>query len=97
MSTAKRKKYTGAFKSKVGMEALMGIKTVSQIARSYQVHPAQVTQWKATIRDRLPELFEPGRGAAENQQELIAQLQEKIGQLTIEGDRLKKERRQLGL
>jgi len=97
MSTAKRKKYTGAFKAKVGMEALMGIKTVSQIARSYQVHPAQVTQWKATIRDRLPELFEPGRGPAENQQELIAQLHEKIGQLTIEGDWLKKKCRQLGL
>ena len=44
--TTKRKRYTGAFKAKVGLEALMGIKTVGQIAREYQVHPVQVTQWK---------------------------------------------------
>jgi hypothetical protein len=33
-------------KAKVGLEALMGIKTAGQIARDYQVHPVQVTQWK---------------------------------------------------
>jgi transposase-like protein len=97
MSTTKRRRFTGAFKAKVGLEALMGVKTVSQIARSYQVHPAQVTQWKATVRDRLPELFEPGNGPVEDQGELIAQLHEKIGQLTIEVDWLKKKSRQLGL
>ena len=75
----------------------MGVKTVSQIARSYQVHPAQVTQWKATIRDRLPELFEPGKGPVEDQEERIAQLHEKIGQLTGEVDWLKKKSKQLGL
>lgn len=32
---AKHKRYTGAFKAKVGLEALMGIKTVGQIAREY--------------------------------------------------------------
>jgi hypothetical protein len=42
MSKTKRKRYTGAFKAKVGLEALMGIKTVGQIAREYQVHPVQV-------------------------------------------------------
>ena len=98
MSKAKRKRYTGAFKAKVGLEALMALKTVSQIARNYQVHPAQVTQWKATVRDRLPDLFEPGQGSADNQEELVAQLHEKIGQLTIEVDWLKKkESKQLGL
>jgi hypothetical protein len=34
-----------------GLEALMGVKTVGQIAREYQVHPVQVTQWKGVIRD----------------------------------------------
>ena len=36
MSKTKRKRYTGAFKAKVGLEALMGVKTVGQIARDYQ-------------------------------------------------------------
>jgi len=97
MSKTKRKRYTGAFKAKVGLEALMGIKTVGQIAREYQVHPVQVTQWKGMIRDHLPELFETTRAASPDNQELIAQLHEKIGQLTVEVDWLKKKCRQLGL
>ena len=97
MSKIKRKRYTGAFKAKVGLEALMGVKTVGQIALEYQVHPVQVTQWKGVIRDHLPELFEPSRPEGEDSQELIAQLHEKIGQLTMEADWLKKKCRQLGL
>jgi transposase-like protein len=97
MSKTKRKRYTGACKAKVGLEALMGVKTVGQIAREYQVHPVQVTQWKGIIRDHLPELFEPAQAAGEDQQELITQLHEKIGQLTVEVDWLKKKCKQLGL
>jgi hypothetical protein len=56
-----------------------------------------VTQWKGVIRDHLPELFEPSRPEGEDSQELIAQLHEKIGELTVEADWLKKKCRQLGL
>ena len=97
MSKTKRKRYTGAFKAKVGLEALIGIKTVGQIAREYQVHPVQVTQWKGVIRDHLPDLFESPQEAGEDSQELIAQLHEKIGQLSVEVDWLKKRCKQLGL
>jgi transposase len=97
MSKTKRKRYTGAFKAKVGLEALMGIKTVGQIARDYQVHPVQVTQWKGVIRDRVPELFDSPQAIGQDNQELIAQLHEKIGQLTVEADWLKKKCKQLGL
>ena len=93
----KRKRHTGAFKAKVGLEALMGIKTVGQIAREYQIHPVQVTQWKGVVRDRVPELFESARAADQDSQELVAQLHEKIGQLSVEVDWLKKKCRQLGL
>ena len=97
MSKTKRKKHSGAFKSKVGLEALLGVKTVGQIARDYEVHPVQVTQWKGVIRDHLPELFEPARPVVEDSQEVIARLHEKIGQLTVEADWLKKKCKQLGL
>ena len=97
MSKTKRKRYTGAFKAKVGLEALMGVKTVGQIAREYQVHPVQVTQWKGIIRDHLPEIFESPPAVGEDQQQLITQLHEKIGQLTVEVDWLKKKCKQLGL
>jgi transposase-like protein len=97
MSKAKRKRYSGALKAKVGLEALIGIKTVGQIARDYQVHPVQVTQWKGVLRDHLPELFESPRPAGEDQEALIAQLHEKIGRLSVEVDWLKKKCKQLGL
>jgi hypothetical protein len=57
----------------------------------------QVTQWKGVIRDRLPELFEPAGERDTNEAVLIAQLHEKIGQLTVEADWLKKKCKQLGL
>ena len=69
---AKRKRNSAAFKAKVGFEALMGLKTVAQLAREYAVHPAQVTQWWATIQDPLPELFEPGPPDTEDHEQLIA-------------------------
>jgi transposase-like protein len=97
MRKTKRKRYSGALKAKVGLEALMGIKTVGQIARDYQVHPVQVTQWKGVLRDHLPELFESPRAAGEDQEALIAQLHEKIGRLSVEVDWLKKKCKQLGL
>ena len=79
------------------MEAMIGVKTVGQIAREYQIHPVQVTQWKGVIRDRLPDLFEPQAGQDEDAQRRIAQLHEKIGELTVELDWLKKKSKQLGL
>ena len=87
---AKRKRHSAAFKAKVGFEALVGLKTVSQLAREYTVHPTQVTQWRATIRDHLSELFAPGQPGTEDQEQLIAQLHQKIGQLTVDLDWLKK-------
>ena len=48
----KRRRYSGALKAKVGLEAVMGIKTTSQIAREHQVHPLLVTQWKRILLDR---------------------------------------------
>ena len=94
---AKRKRHSAAFKAKVGFEALVGLKTVSQLAREYAVRPTQVTQWRATIRDHMPELFEPGQPGTQDQEQLIAQLHQKIGQLTVDLDWLKKKSKQLGL
>ena len=93
----KRKRHSAAFKAKVGLEAVIGIKTVAQIAREYSVHPVQVSQWKAVVLERLPELFEPGSKAAEGQEKLVADLHQKIGELTVDLDYLKKKSRQLGL
>jgi transposase-like protein len=41
-----RKQYQAAFKSKVALEAIKGVRTVNEIATHYGVHPTQVAQWK---------------------------------------------------
>ena len=93
----KRKKHSASFKAKVGMEAMLGIKTVAQIAKEYGVHPVQVSQWKTVIRERLPELFDGGGKQGEESQRLVADLHQKIGELTVDLDYLKKKSKQLGL
>ena len=93
----KRKTYSGAFKAKVGLEAMMGIKTTAQLAREYQLHPMLITQWKGIIRERLPEIFERGKLTIDGSEEKIAGLHEKIGELTVNLDWLKKKSKQLGL
>ena len=95
---ARRKRHSAAFKAKVGLEALSGIKTVAEIAREYQVHPTQVSQWKNQVAERLPEVFEHGPTAQSVEAEKqIDRLERKVGQLTMELDWLKKKSRQLGL
>ena len=93
----KRKQYSGAFKAKIGMEALMGVKTTAQIARENNVHPLLVCQWKTKLRERMHELLERGNQTPEDSEKVIAQLHQKIGQLTVDLDWLKKKSRQLGL
>jgi transposase len=95
---AKRRRLEAGFKARVGLEALKGIKTVAQIAREYQVHPNQVSQWKSEVSQRLPEVFETGPSVQIQESEKeIGRLERKVGQLTMELDWLKKKSRQLGL
>jgi transposase-like protein len=95
---AKRKRHSAAFKAKVGLEGLIGSKTVAEIAREYQVHPTQVSQWKSQVQERLPEVFESGPSAqAVEAGRQVERLEQKVGQLTMELDWLKKKSRQLGL
>jgi transposase len=95
---AKRKRHDAGFKAQVGLEALKGIKTVAEIAREYEVHPAQVSQWKTLLRERLPEVFTRGPTAEVQEAEKeIERLRGKVGELTMDLDWLKKKSKQLGL
>ncbi len=62
MSEAQRKTYTPAFKAKVSLEAIRGVKTVNEIGQDHGVHPAQVGQWQREIQEQAQTLFENRRG-----------------------------------
>ena len=95
---SKRRRHDGAFKARVAIEALKGEKTIHEIAKTYDIHPTQVTEWKKTLLDNVPGVFEPGgkRGGEDFEKER-ALLQSKIGELTIAVDFLEKKSKQLGL
>ena len=58
----KRRVHTAEFKAKVGLEAVRGLKTVTEIAQEYGVHPVLVGQWKKEILENANALFDVKRG-----------------------------------
>ena len=92
----KRRQHSPELKVRVGLEAVKGIEPIHAIAAKYQVHPVQVTQWKKEMLERLPEVFarKALASAAENE-EREARLYQKIGQLEVELDWLKKKSAEL--
>lgn len=92
-----RKQYQAAFKSRVALEAIKGVRTVNEIATHYGVHPTQVAQWKKQALDHLGEAFSDGRKRHERAEaELQSELYQQIGQLKVELDWLKKKSGLLG-
>ena len=88
----KRKVHSPEFKAKVSLDAIKGMKTASELASQFQVHPVQISTWKKQAIESLPEAFRRGNPAkpAATEQELTAPLYEEIGRLKVELDWLKK-------
>jgi len=86
-----RKRYDGALKAKVAVEAIKAQRTANEIASAYGIHPHQVTQWKKQALEQLPEIFSNGRARIQlADEELRDRLYQEIGQLKVELDWLKK-------
>lgn len=91
-----RKRYDGAFKAKVALEAVKGERTIAEIASETGVHPNQIGQWKKHLLAELPDLFSDKRKKREQSSaELESELYKQIGQLKVELDWLKKKSRLL--
>ena len=89
--TGKRKRHPAAFKAKVALEAAKQTKTVAELAKAYQVHPVQISQWKKQLLDGVESLFRDGRRREhEEGQAVQAELYEQIGRLNMEVEWLKK-------
>jgi transposase len=96
---AKRRRHDPEFKARVALEALKGIKTIQQIAKDFDIHPVQVSEWKKLMSEGATRVFETGqaKSAAEDFEAERTKLHSKIGQLAVEVDFLTKKSRQLGL
>jgi transposase len=91
-----RRSHNGAFKAKVALEAIKGVKTIAQIASQYGVHPNQIRQWRKQLVEELPAIFSDKRQKAERErEELESELYKQIGQLRVELEWLKKKSQHL--
>ncbi len=87
MSRRTRRNHTPAFKAKVALAAVKGDRTLAQIAEQFDVHPNQVTSWKAQLEGGAADVFGPGSGQAATQPAIdVKALHAKIGELTLEND-----------
>src|SRR3954470_14682952 len=89
MTRRPRRNHTPAFKAKVALAAVKGEKTLAELAQQFDIHPNQITQWKAQLLDRAARLFGPeSRGDSQGSAVDLTVLHAKIGELTLENDSL---------
>ena len=87
----KMRQYSAEEKTKIILDVLSGELTMAQICSKYKMHANQIYRWKKEALDHMvtgfkSKLKKPDTG----QEDLIKNLYEQIGQLTVERDWLKK-------
>ena len=87
MSRRPRRNHTPAFKAKVALAAIKGDRTLAELAEQFDVHPNQITSWKAQLEGGAADVFGPGgSNGAMHPAVDVKSLHAKIGELTLEND-----------
>jgi transposase len=87
MTRRPRRNHTPAFKAKVALAAIRGESTITDLAQHFDVHPNQITQWKAQLQEGAAGVFGSAAGIGANLPTVdVKSLHAKIGELTLEND-----------
>lgn len=89
----KVRQHPAQFKFRVALEAIGELKTTSQIASEYDIHPTLIRKWKKQLREGGSTIFNnPINQKNQEKQQGIkeAELYEQIGRLKMELEWLKK-------
>lgn len=91
---AQKKKWSPSKKFEIALLAIKGEVTINEICKRYQVAPSQVHNWKKQLLEQGADLFAKGSktttASSKELERTQSKLYEKIGQLTVERDFLKK-------
>lgn len=89
-SKKSRRKFSSAFKTKVSLEALKERETLSELAKRFDLHPNQISQWKKEFLSKADSVF-ANKSTDKDADEIdVEVLYSKIGKLEVERDFLKK-------
>ena len=86
MTRRTRRNHSPVFKAKVALAAIKGDKTLAELAQQYDVHPNQITSWKAQLVNAAAEVFSSGSVKEATPPVDLKALHAKIGELTLEND-----------
>lgn len=87
----KRKKHSNEFKARVALEAVKGVKTLSELSSAHAVHSTVIAHWKRQLVAGAAMVFTHAvGGSTRTEDEIAAPLYEEIGRLKMEVDWLKK-------
>ena len=71
----------------MALAAVRGDKTLAELAQQFDIHPNQITQWKAQLLDGAAGVFgSEARGERAGPAADLTVLHAKIGELTLEND-----------
>jgi len=67
----KRPRDSEEFKEKVAVEAVKGVRTLSELNSAFGVHPTVIAHWKRPLLEGAPAIFSAGRGTNGRREEEI--------------------------